>query len=261
LSAISEFGPYENRMDDLWRNPFAEAEEKPHSNNEAHWKSAVDNEADVATSAPYASPTWTADDEVVTWTSTSPPFDRDSHTSTLTPAWGNASTSTLDVWASSRVEDTLPTLPQFADTKGDAFPDRPDDDNVVPTTSHLATPPALSLDEGGFGSIDDEPTTPPTKSPVEDVSVAALESASHSAPPSPDAFGSFESALDRVDEADGADPWSPSAAAFPDDPGDAWGSTWRETRAVPEPQPQKDEWEAAQEKIKLMEERVVSPWF
>lgn len=83
-------------------------------------------------------------------------------------------------------------------------------------------------------------------------------------PPSPDAFGSFETALDptKMANIEDDDPWSASASVFPPntDGVDQWGSAWTAPGVGAEALAQEeipDEWEIAKQHKEKMDRQVV----
>ncbi|TFK39960.1 hypothetical protein BDQ12DRAFT_681529 [Crucibulum laeve] len=107
------------------------------------------------------------------------------------------------------------------------------------------------------------PADLPSFSATSSLSTQSSPASFHSAPDSPDAFGTFETAL-HLDEVDEEESWAPSNAAFslPSADADAWGTTWSapDSAATVESTSTEpvDEWEAAKTQ-KERQDRHVPP--
>ncbi|KIJ55631.1 hypothetical protein M422DRAFT_63653 [Sphaerobolus stellatus SS14] len=234
---------------------------------------------------PWASNAWSTASTEEQYTSTKSPepqkwnaFERDADeetadvaaptwaTASVEPVWDdgmglwNSSTSDMDVWNAS-VPDVTPEEPeeqreleeperQLEYLATDTVEQEPEDTGAQTPTQILPTPPRSPL-----------PISANLLSnPVEAEEAPEPEIA---APPSPDPFGSFESAELTVQEP--ADEyvaaWSPISPGFAlEETEEPWGNAWEAERDedTEESNEQADEWEAAQE-AKRRRDRKVPP--
>lgn len=158
-----------------------------------------------------------------------------------------------------------------SDIQGSLWPHSTDDDTWASASS---TYKGISLGpHPGIGEQDTDGSLPSpvhSEEPPEDITTPKSPSPSPAPgpldlPPSPDAFGSFETALDPTEiiNIGDDDPWSPPATAFPPntDEVDQWGSAWSAPKVGAEALAQEgipDEWEVAKQRKEKMDRQVVS---
>jgi hypothetical protein len=221
-------------MDNPWANGWSDEPEKPNFNDleqsitpswtasHAHSSSMSSEEADLST------PSW----------STGMDMKWEEPSDTLGSLWSQTTDSGhLDAWESSTY-------------KGISLSPIPPSDG----TSEKSPP---------MSPVQREETLP-VPSPVEEISITPPKSSSPSThpphlPSSPDAFGSFETAIDSGGI---EDPWS-STSAFPPDTEaiEQWGSAWTAPKAEEEEPTEQillDEWEIAKQRKENMDRQVVS---
>lgn len=220
-------------MDNPWANGWSDEPEKPTLNDpeqsitpswtasHAHSSSMSSEEADLST------PSW----------STGMGMKWEEPSDTLGSLWSQTTDSGhLDAWESSTYKGiSLSPIPP-SDDVSEKYPP------VSPVQREV---------------------TPPIPSPVQEISITPPKSSSPSTQPhlpsSPDAFGSFETAIGSGGV---GDPWS-STSAFPPDTEEVeqWGSAWTVPKAEeeePTVQILPDEWEIAKQRKENMDRQVVS---
>ena len=188
-------------------------------------------------------------------------FERDADENTIdvgVPSWSAASgsgweegtnlwhaeASTLDAWKPSlNIVETLeePDLEPEEDAK-----EREDNKSPEPRAV-LPTPPLSPL-----------PLSSSTTLLAETPQLSPLRASIN--PPSPDHFGSFESAEVVSSESHDKSSWTPKAPYLPPEATDAWGAAWGggETEDEGKDKENDDEWALAQETRRKRDRKVVS---
>ncbi len=147
----------------------------------------------------------------------------------------------LPAWSSKAVHWTEPaeTVPAWGDTSSIPSADEEEEEEHVPEDT-------LDDDDDATADSVTATTLPPSPSP----------------PASPDAFGTFESALEAPD----VDPWTPSQPSFTVSNWEA-DSSWKSPKDEPDlPTTKADEWETAIRQKEKQDQFVVSlhhfcpPW-
>lgn len=146
--------------------------------------------------------------------------------------------------------------PDLATSTSTPEPESEPETEVSPPQSLSSRPPSPPVLPPSISFPVDETSTIEITSHEEEVLTAS------EAPPSPDAFGTFEVGLETDEDAE-LDPWSPSGATFAPNESDGWNAAWtpsgtsdaQETDATDGV----DEWEAAKQQKEKQDRYVVGP--
>lgn len=228
-------------MDDPWANAWGDAAEK----KTTIWSSSspptnVDQEADIAM------PSW----------STGPAIQWSEPSETHSSLWATPPSDSLKPWDPpvSLYENIVIPRPTLSEVELAAS-------SQEPKSAGLDSETSLSR------SVSPESPSVPLSSDPESVFPTAPSPNLHlpaiSPPDSPDAFGTFETALQHdVDDVE-VDPWSPTQTSFAPESADSntWATEWGPPARVEESQDKDepvDEWEAAQQQKQQQDRYVVS---